>query len=82
VLSPNQWDAFKGLISQSRNLSWGTVQKEAKRRGVDVSGSLPDDVKGGSTTPSTTMIRARDPQGQLHEAKKGTVLPPGWKLEP
>lgn len=47
VLSANQWDAFKGLISQSRNLSWDTVQKEAKRRGVDVSGSLPDDLKGG-----------------------------------
>ena len=44
-LSPDQWDAFKGLISESRNLSWQTVQKEAKRRGVDVSGSLPDDIK-------------------------------------
>lgn len=26
-------------------------------------------------------IRARDPQGNLHEAKAGTALPPGWKLE-
>jgi hypothetical protein len=45
VLSPDQWDAFKGLISQSRNLTWGTAQKEAKRRGVDITGSLPDDLK-------------------------------------
>jgi hypothetical protein len=29
-----------------------------------------------------SMIRARDPQGQLHEAPEGTALPPGWKLEP
>jgi hypothetical protein len=27
------------------------------------------------------MIRARDPQGKLHEAPAGTALPPGWKLE-
>lgn len=47
VLSQDQWDAFKGLITQSRNLSWQTVQKEAKRRDVDVSGSLPADLKGG-----------------------------------
>lgn len=31
--------------------------------------------------PSAGMIRARDPQGKLHEAPKGTPLPPGWKLE-
>jgi hypothetical protein len=39
--------------------------------------------------PSTTvaaggtaqMIRARDPQGRLHEAPAGSPLPPGWKLE-
>jgi hypothetical protein len=27
------------------------------------------------------MIRARDPQGQLHEAPAGTPLPAGWKAE-
>lgn len=27
-------------------------------------------------------IRARDPQGVLHEAAAGTALPDGWKLEP
>lgn len=31
--------------------------------------------KGGGT------IRARDTNGQLHEAPAGTKLPPGWKLE-
>jgi len=29
-----------------------------------------------------TTIRARDPQGKLHEAPAGTPLPPGWKAEP
>lgn len=78
VLSKDQWDAFKGLISNSRNLTWQTTQKEAKRRNVDISGSLPGDLKGGG--PPTT-IRARDPQGQLHEAPAGTKLPQGWTLE-
>ena len=27
------------------------------------------------------MIRARDPQGVLHEAPAGTPLPQGWKSE-
>lgn len=30
---------------------------------------------------SAGMIRARDPQGILNEAKAGTALPPGWTLE-
>lgn len=32
-------------------------------------------------TTNTGMIRARDPQGKLHEAPAGTALPQGWKLE-
>jgi len=26
------------------------------------------------------VIYAKDPQGVTHKAKKGTPLPPGWKL--
>jgi hypothetical protein len=33
------------------------------------------------TQPGGGMIRARDPQGKLHEAPAGTALPQGWKLE-
>lgn len=53
VLSPDQWDAFKSLITQSRNLTWDTTKKEAARRNVDVTGSLPADVggKGASNDP-------------------------------
>ena len=31
--------------------------------------------------PKSGTIRARDPQGVLHEAPAGTALPKGWKLE-
>jgi hypothetical protein len=31
--------------------------------------------------PPAKMILARDPRGVLHEAKEGTALPQGWKLE-
>lgn len=38
--------------------------------------------KGGGAPPAAPgTIRARDPQGNLHEAPAGTVLPAGWKLE-
>lgn len=38
----------------------------------------------GGSTPAAAggKIRARDPQGQLHEAAAGTPLPAGWKAEP
>lgn len=35
-----------------------------------------------ATAAASTTIRARDPQGVLHEAAAGTALPSGWKLEP
>lgn len=83
VLSPDQWDAFKQLISNSRKLTWAGAKKEADRRGVDISESLPDDIKNPSTAApaSTGMIFARDPQGKLHSAPAGTKLPAGWSQE-
>lgn len=35
----------------------------------------------GTTAAPTGKIRARDPQGVLHEADAGTALPAGWKEE-
>src|SRR5581483_409936 len=35
----------------------------------------------GDTGGGPQMIRARDPQGVLHEAPAGTPLPAGWKAE-
>lgn len=37
--------------------------------------------KANTTAPAKKMVRARDPQGNLHEAEEGTALPAGWKLE-
>jgi hypothetical protein len=34
-----------------------------------------------AAAPASGTVRARDPQGNLHEAKAGTPLPAGWKLE-
>lgn len=47
VLSENQWNEFRDLIANSRRLNWEAAQKEAKRRNVDISGSLPADLQGG-----------------------------------
>lgn len=49
-LSPDQWDAFKDLISNSRKLNWDNARKEADRRGVDISGSVPRDLGGAPST--------------------------------
>jgi hypothetical protein len=37
--------------------------------------------KGGSGGGGSDVIYARDPQGGLHQAKVGTPLPDGWKVE-
>jgi hypothetical protein len=58
VLSPDQWNAFKDLISNSRKLSWETAKKEADRRSVDIKGSLPADLSG--VKPSTVAQPASD----------------------
>lgn len=69
--------------------SLATIQQQAARRGydagiqrlktrgVDVSKIAAPTISGGGGN-----IRARDPQGKLHEAPAGTALPAGWKLEP
>lgn len=35
----------------------------------------------GTTTTDEGFVYARDPQGGLHKAKRGTALPAGWKEE-
>jgi hypothetical protein len=44
VLSPDQWDAFHGLIKESRKLSWDTATKEAERKKIPID-FLPPDLK-------------------------------------
>lgn len=44
---------------------------------------IQDRIKRGRQTlaPASGVMRARDPQGVLHEAQAGTPLPAGWTLE-
>lgn len=37
--------------------------------------------QGKPNFPDSDVIYARDPQGKLHKANKGTPLPQGWKVE-
>ncbi|MCU1340140.1 MAG: hypothetical protein JWO19_5721 [Bryobacterales bacterium] len=46
----------------------------SKAQPIDLPQTSADTKTGG-------MIRARDPQGKLHEAPAGTELPTGWTLE-
>jgi hypothetical protein len=47
-----------------------------------VEANTPRNSGGGSTGGGGgKTIRARDPQGNLHEAAAGTPLPAGWKIE-
>lgn len=68
----NQWDqnAAPGLQSFQDRF----IMPEARRQLDKWSGTAPAAGGGG-------VIRARDPQGRLHEAPAGTPLPKGWKAE-
>lgn len=67
------------------------VESEAARKlqqfksQAEINGLGPqwDQFTKGFNTPKgpAKMIRARDPQGNLHEAPEGTKLPEGWTLE-
>jgi hypothetical protein len=52
VLSPDQWEAFNSLISQSRKLSWDTAKKEAIRKKIPVDFLPPDLDKSGAPAAS------------------------------
>lgn len=67
VLSPDQWDAFKSLISNSRKLSWDSAKIGAKHRGVDIADELPKDMGGAATSQSTG---GNDPFSAFGGAKK------------
>lgn len=70
VLSPNQWEAFRGLITQSRNLSWGIARQEAGRRGIKIDNVLPRDLGGkGDITQSAEPIAVQAPNGKTYHFK-------------
>ena len=63
-------DAGVAFLADARGILAG--------RGFD-----PDTLKPVAASGATGgKIRARDANGNLHEAPAGTALPAGWKLEP
>jgi hypothetical protein len=74
-------DSWKGRAYHAINGTWFAPQQRqqivqtmndlAKSKGIGGAGA-----QGGGQ-----MIRARDPQGGLHEAPAGTPLPAGWKAQ-
>jgi hypothetical protein len=65
VLSPDQWNAFHDLISQSRKLSWDTAVRTAKRKDIPVD-FLPDDLQPGSGAGAASGVQIiRDANGRI-----------------
>jgi len=63
------------------------IEAQTKKYQLDPATVFDDVLLGGTpestSAPSTGQkIRARDPQGTLHEAAPGTPLPAGWTVEP
>lgn len=67
---------LKGAIRNAISLmnSKRDALKKQYEAGTKGKPNFGEETQGG-------MIRARDTNGQLHEAPAGTKLPPGWKLE-
>lgn len=79
-ISPEQAEQMVGLgkdVVEGLENSVTDVQNEF---GEDLGegDALKKKSKGG--TPGTDVIYAKDPQGKVHKAKKGTALPKGWTL--
>lgn len=89
------WDSPAALIEKlqtSRDITQQGLQELQKSAGKGggravgggASAATPPPAASGAAPAAGAagMIRARDPQGQLHEAPAGTPLPAGWTLEP
>ncbi len=68
--------ALSNITKMAAERTWQDGLGRLKNRGVQVDKIAKPDVSIGPQT-----IRARDPQGKLHEAPAGTPLPAGWKAE-
>lgn len=94
-LTPEQQKQAVGILEdvKQRIIQKQQIANEALDR-INTGGSRDDIIKAdkeardklgsferGQTQSGGQMIRARDPQGKLHEAPAGTPLPSGWKEE-
>jgi len=76
VLSPAQWEAFHGLIKQSRDISWHQAAREADRAGLPLD-FLPEDLQGAYGEGVATTPHAKG-SNQVPTAASGAAKPPGW----
>lgn len=67
--------AHQDLIDSPDVTSHRQIVQRARQALNTITGSSDMGAQSGT-------LRARDPQGTLHEAPAGTPLPQGWKLEP
>lgn len=81
--APNSWvDSPQLMYNKLQNIHQNLVDTEADAVKFGTKGQTAASATAGTTDSRTPkMIRARDPQGKLHEAPEGSKLPAGWKAE-
>jgi hypothetical protein len=76
AMSPEQLD---GAISQAKALMQSKLHANLQQYLQGVQGKPA--FEGAAGAASGNVVYARDPQGKLHQAPKGTAVPRGWTLE-
>ena len=66
-----------GIAGSAQQAYQNNLARVKQRTGADLQPLVLPNTPGSATA----TIRARDPQGHLHEAPAGTALPAGWKAE-
>lgn len=71
--------AIADLNEKAADRTYNFKLQIIRQKGAKVQAIKPDDIF--KSDAAATPIRARDAQGNLHEAPAGTPLPAGWKEE-
>jgi hypothetical protein len=69
------------IEAESKARAKGTAAGKAEAGGGGLLDMAAEFFRGGGGKAPSGVIRARDPQGRLHEAPAGTALPSGWVQE-
>lgn len=78
----NDFKQFSNLVLDAAKRGYGGKVAGFNALGAKIPTEPPSMPATAAPTGGSGKIRARDPQGKLHEAPAGTALPAGWKLEP
>ena len=83
AIQPSEYDRFAKISFVMPGDTKETIaqKQQARQRVIDGFRTGAGNLQG-LPTPSSGTMRARDPQGKLHEAPLGTPLPVGWTVEP